>query len=86
VEYLFSGIVTFKKWTDIELLRLVPPDRLLAESDAPYLAPVPYRGKRNEPAWVPFTIARLATVRNVDQETLSAKLTDNARAFFDLAT
>ncbi len=81
----FSGIVTFKKWTDIELLRLVPPDRLLAESDAPYLAPVPYRGKRNEPAWVPFTIARLATVRNVDQETLSAKLTDNARAFFDLA-
>ena len=51
----FSGIVTFKKWTDDELLRLVPDDRLLVESDAPYLAPVPHRGKRNEPAWVPFT-------------------------------
>jgi len=81
----FSGIVTFKKWVDNKLLRLVPPDRLLAESDAPYLAPVPYRGKRNEPAWVPLTIAQLATVRNVDPEPLSAKLTDNAREFFDLA-
>ena len=54
----FSGIVTFKKWTDDALLRLVPDDRLLVESDSPYLAPVPHRGKRNEPAWVSFTVAR----------------------------
>ena len=56
----FSGIVTFRKWTDDALLRLVPDDRLLVESDAPYLAPVPHRGKRNEPAWVALTVDRLA--------------------------
>ena len=61
----FSGIITFKNWTDIELLRAIPDDRLLVESDAPYLAPVPRRGKRNEPAWVAHTIERLAAVRGV---------------------
>ncbi|MBC7788482.1 MAG: TatD family hydrolase [Anaerolineae bacterium] len=81
----FSGIVTFRKWVNLDLLRMVPEDRLLAESDSPYLAPVPHRGKRNEPAWVPLTIARLAMARAVDPELLSAKLTDNARAFFGLA-
>ncbi|MGI9076009.1 MAG: TatD family hydrolase [Gemmatimonadaceae bacterium] len=81
----FSGIVTFKKWTNGELLKLVPDDRLLAESDAPYLAPVPHRGQRNEPAWVPLTIARLAAAREIDPELLSAKMTSNARAFFGLA-
>jgi len=81
----FSGIVTFKKWTDEALLRLVPDDRLLVESDAPYLAPVPHRGKRNEPAWVSFTIARLAQVRGVDASTLGARTADNARRLFGLA-
>ena len=56
----FSGIVTFKKWDDDALIRLVPDDRVLVESDSPYLAPVPNRGKRNEPAWVSFTVARVA--------------------------
>jgi TatD DNase family protein len=81
----FSGIVTFRKWTDDELLRLVPPDRLLVESDAPYLAPVPHRGKRNESAWVTFTIARLAAVRGVDAEQLGERTADNARSLFGLA-
>src|SRR5512140_1619850 len=66
----FSGIVTFRKWTDDDLLRLVPEERLLAESDAPYLAPVPNRGKRNEPAWVAHTVARLALARAVDASAL----------------
>ncbi|MDQ6634515.1 MAG: TatD family hydrolase, partial [Gemmatimonadota bacterium] len=81
----FSGIVTFRKWTDDALLRLVPDDRLLVESDAPYLAPVPYRGKRNESAWVGFTLARVATARGVDAARLGALTAENARRFFGLA-
>jgi TatD DNase family protein len=81
----FSGIVTFRKWTDEALLRLVPDDRLLVESDAPYLAPVPHRGKRNEPAWVSFTVARLAAVRGVEAVALGATTARNARRLFTLA-
>jgi len=78
----FSGIITFKNWTDMELLRAIPDDRLLVESDAPYLAPVPRRGKRNEPAWVAHTIERLATVRNVSPETLAERTAENAVRLF----
>lgn len=81
----FSGIVTFRKWTDDELLRLVPEDRILAESDSPYLAPVPNRGKRNEPAWVAHTVARLASARGVSAEAMAATVTRNARSLFKLA-
>jgi len=80
----FSGIVTFRKWTDDDLLRLVPDDRLLAESDAPYLAPVPNRGKRNEPAWVAHTVARLAAARGIDAAALALAVADNARRLFNL--
>ena len=78
----FSGIVTFKKWTDDALLRIVPDDRLLVESDSPYLAPVPHRGARNEPAWVSFTVARLAQVRGVAAATLGVQSVQNARRLF----
>jgi len=81
----FSGIVTFRRWTDDALLRLVPDARLLVESDAPYLAPVPYRGKRNEPAWVSFTVARLALARGRTLEEMGAIVTANARRLFGLA-
>ena len=81
----FSGIVTFRKWTDDGLVRLVPPDRLLAESDSPYLAPVPHRGKRNEPAWVDLTVARLAAVRGVDPAALGEQVAANAARLFGLA-
>ena len=81
----FSGIITFKKWTDEALLRLVPRDRLLIESDSPYLAPVPYRGKRNEPAWVANTLARLAQVRGDDLESLGAVTAENTRRLFRLS-
>ena len=81
----FSGIVTFRKWTDEALLKLVPQDRLLVESDAPYLAPVPHRGKRNEPAWVSFTVARLAEVRGVTAAALGEATMANTRRFFTLA-
>jgi TatD DNase family protein len=81
----FSGIVTFRKWDDDELLRLVPEDRILVESDAPYLAPVPHRGKRNEPSWVRDTIARVAAARGVSSDLLAAQTTANARRLFGLA-
>jgi len=81
----FSGIVTFKKWMDVALLRLVPDDRLLAESDAPYLAPVPQRGRRNEPAFVSFTVGRLAAARGVDAAALGDRTVENARRLFALA-
>jgi TatD DNase family protein len=62
----FSGIVTFKNAQDLrEVAAFVPPDRLLIETDSPYLAPVPYRGKTNNPSYVPFVAAELARVRNV---------------------
>jgi TatD DNase family protein len=81
----FSGIVTFRKWADDELVRLVPDDRLLVESDAPYLAPVPHRGRRNEPAFVPRTIERVAAVRGVPPDALADITAANARRLFGLA-
>lgn len=81
----FSGIVTFKKWEDEALLRLVPDDRLLVESDAPYLAPVPHRGKRNEPAWVSFTVARVAAARGVPPARVGELAAANATRLFGLA-
>ena len=78
----FSGIITFEKWADEAILRLVPDDRLLVESDSPYLAPVPHRGRRNEPAWVSFTVARLAAIRDVEVARLGDQVSLNARRFF----
>ncbi len=80
----FSGVVTFKKWVDDDLLRLVPADRLLVESDAPYLAPVPNRGKRNEPAWVALTVAKVAEARGQTPEQIAQQATDNAKTLFSL--
>jgi TatD DNase family protein len=80
----FAGVITFKKWADDALLRLPPADRLLVESDAPYLAPVPNRGKRNEPAWVSLTLARLADARGIAPDVLGRAVTENAGKFFSL--
>jgi len=81
----FSGIVTFNKWTDDDLLRLVPRDRLLVESDSPYLAPVPFRGKRNEPAWVTHTLSRVAAARGDDALELGRVTAANTARLFGLA-
>lgn len=81
----FSGIVTFGKWEDDALLRLVPEDRLLVESDSPYLAPVPFRGKRNEPAWCAYTLRRLAEVRGADPAALADAVLANTRRCFALS-
>ncbi|MEI6739704.1 MAG: TatD family hydrolase [Gemmatimonadaceae bacterium] len=80
----YSGIVTFKKWTDDDLMRLVPLDRLLVESDAPYLAPVPHRGTRNESAWVALTLARVAQVHGLSPEWLGPRTLQNTQCLFSL--
>ena len=60
----FAGIVTFPKGANVrEVAAIVPADRLLCETDSPYLAPIPHRGKRNEPAWVARVVEALATLR-----------------------
>ncbi len=80
----FSGIITFRTWTDEALLRAVPTDRLLVESDAPYLAPVPNRGKRNESSWVPYTVRHLAGVRGSTVAELATSTLRNACRLFAL--
>ena len=79
----FSGIVTFKSARAImEVACSVPADRLLVETDSPYLAPVPYRGKKNEPAFVYHTAAAIAAARGEPLEELAAHTTENARRVF----
>jgi TatD DNase family protein len=76
----FGGIVTFPKAADVqEAARRTPPDRLLIETDAPYLAPVPYRGKRNEPAFVAQTARKLAELRGVSAEEIAQTTSANFR-------
>ncbi len=74
----FSGIVTFKNAQAIkEVAQAVPLDRLLVETDSPYLAPVPHRGKTNEPAWVRHVAEEIARLRGVSLETLAGATTAN---------
>ena len=81
----FSGVVTFKNATQIqESARIVPSDRLLIETDCPFLAPVPKRGKRNEPAYVRHVAEYVARLRNESIETLAAQTTQNACQIFGL--
>lgn len=83
----FSGILTFKRSEEIrETARKVPLDRLLVETDAPYLAPMPYRGKKNEPAYVKHTAEVLATCRDVSLEDIARITSDNFFRFFAKAT
>ena len=78
----FSGMATFRNWTLDDAVRAVPGERLLLETDAPYLAPVPHRGKRNEPALVRHTAERIALVRGEPVESLIAATGENARRVF----
>jgi len=74
----FTGVVTFKNSEALRAIaKSVPLDRLLVETDAPYLAPVPYRGKTNEPAYVVHTAKGLAKVKDIAAEELAAATTDN---------
>ena len=80
----FSGIVTFRKADELrEIAKEVPLDRLLIETDCPFLAPVPYRGKRNEPAYVIEVARCIAELRGLALEEIARLTTDNFDQFFD---
>jgi TatD DNase family protein len=79
----FAGIITFPKAAELrEIVPCVPDDRLLCETDSPYLAPTPYRGKRNEPAWVVRVAEELARVRGVSVQRLNEQISANFDALF----
>jgi TatD DNase family protein len=80
----FSGMVTFRNWRLDEAVRETPLDRLLLETDGPYLAPVPHRGRRNEPAFVRRVAERIAEVRGLPPEELMARTAENAARVFGL--
>ena len=80
----FSGLVTFKNYDGEGLVRAVPPDQLMIETDSPYLAPVPNRGKRNEPAFVKQVAHTLARVRGELPEDVAANTFRNATKFYGL--
>lgn len=80
----FSGIITFKKADDIrEAVKFTPMDRLLIETDAPWLAPVPHRGKRNEPSYVVLTAQTVAQLKNISVEEVAEKTTENFFRLFN---
>lgn len=80
--FSFSGMVTFRSWTDDAAIRQVPAERLLVETDAPYLAPVPHRGKRNEPAYVGRVVDTLAELHRIDAPAMAERTAANFHALF----
>jgi len=80
----FTGVITFSNFTKQEAVRRVPPDRLLLETDCPYMAPEPYRGKRCEPAHVARTAEKAAEIMQMSLDELAKTTTDNARRLFGL--
>jgi TatD DNase family protein len=80
----FSGMVTFRSWRQDDAIRAVPLDRLLIETDGPYLAPVPHRGRRNEPGYVRLVAERIAAVLTLDVADVIARTGANAARVFGL--
>jgi TatD DNase family protein len=80
----FSGLITFPTYASPDLVAATPADRLLIETDAPYLAPVPHRGRRNEPAYVVEVARRVAELRGEPVDVIASLTARNARAFYRL--
>ena len=81
----FSGIVTFKNATDLKAVaQQIPLDKLLVETDSPYLAPMPYRGKTNQPGYTRYVVEEIAKLREVSFETIAQATTDNFNRLFKL--
>lgn len=80
----FTGVITFARDYD-EVIRNAPLDRIMAETDAPYVSPVPYRGKRNEPLYVEEVVKKIAEIRGEDFETVRSALVENAFRTFNIS-
>lgn len=79
-----GGVVTFKKASLAEVVRRVPLERIVLETDAPYLTPVPFRGRRNESSYIPFIAAKVAELKGVSIEQVAEVTTSNARNLFEI--
>lgn len=79
-----GGVVTFKNSTMAEVAKTVPLDRLLLETDAPYLTPVPHRGQRNEPSYIPIIAQRIADLRDITLDEVALTTTSSAQTLFCL--
>ncbi len=81
----FTGPITFKKAEELrQVARQTPTNRILAETDGPFLTPHPYRGKRNEPAYIPYIVERLASLHQITSEDIGRTTTENAERLFHL--
>lgn len=80
----FSGTVTFKNAKPNESVKLVPEDKLLIETDSPYLTPHPFRGKQNKPGYVKYTAEKIAEIRNISTENIEKITTNNAKKLFNI--
>lgn len=81
--FTFGGVLTFVRDYD-DVVRMIPADRILSETDAPYVAPVPYRGKRNEPAYVVEVVKKLAELKKMSVGTMAEKIVENAERIFGI--
>ena len=79
----FTGVLTFARTYD-EVVKNAPLDRIMSETDSPYVAPVPYRGKRNEPLYVREVVKAIARIRSEDEEKVRVQLLKNAETFFTI--
>jgi len=81
-----SGIITFKKSIDLQnTFKLIPNDKLLIETDSPYLAPVPLRGKNNEPSYIKYTLKKLSEIKNIELNKIENITSDNFNSLFNLS-
>ena len=79
--FSFGGVITFARDYD-EVVRFIPIERIVLETDAPYITPVPYRGRRNEPMYITEVAQKLGEIKELPQETVAQKTTENARNIF----
>ncbi len=80
-----SGIITFKNSNDLrDTFKIIPNDKLLIETDSPYLAPVPHRGKKNEPSYIKHTLEKLAQIKNVETSSIEKITSNNFNSLFNL--